>query len=167
MNIWEFLIKIQGIIGALLGVIVSLVTTYWLKYSGQIKTSVDDWDIYYMYQDEYHNNGVKTKNLSQAETVGFKLEIFFYNSSEVHKSLKNIVLNFGDDFKKEIITVVDLPPRKYVKKEVTKVYRKGIEEFTDMLGEEVYLVADYIERTFILTNKERKLKTKIGVVDFE
>jgi hypothetical protein len=29
------------------------------------------------------------------------------------------------------------------------------------------LVADYIERTFILTNKERKLKTKIGVVDFE
>ncbi|WP_416731380.1 hypothetical protein [Fictibacillus sp. JL2B1089] len=85
----------EGIIGALLGVIITLILTQVLKNWGGIKTYVLEWKVDFFKPDGY--GGRDTSFIDEASSASLYLNIEIYNGSEMPKILRDIKFSFYNE----------------------------------------------------------------------
>lgn len=89
LNIISIVKEFEGIIGAILGVIATLITTKCLESWGRLEYYIDNVIINYYSSDDY--GGYKgTQSMEDVEYIECEFRIEVYNSSDVIKPLKNI-----------------------------------------------------------------------------
>ncbi|MBD5023117.1 hypothetical protein GUF50_27610, partial [Xanthomonas citri pv. citri] len=92
-NIGEIISNFEGIIGALLGVIVTLILTHILKHFGQIKFYIVDFEIYFKTDnDGWGTNVMPSKD--EAKQIEIHSQIEIYNGAEIPKVLREIKFCF-------------------------------------------------------------------------
>jgi hypothetical protein len=93
----------EGIIGALLGVIVTLMLTQVLKHWGGIKTYILEWTKTFTWEDGW--GGQETTDINEAHTVKLNLQIEIYNGADVPKILRDIKFSLykGNEFLLSVI----------------------------------------------------------------
>ncbi len=102
----EILPKYDGIVGALLGVIVTMILTQWLKSFGKIRFYVIEKNIDFKKQKEGEIASYQIEcTKEEAETVSLKAKIEIYNGSEVSKILRDIRFVFYDEKKKKLLSI--------------------------------------------------------------
>ncbi|WP_252216107.1 hypothetical protein [Clostridium sp. VAP41] len=92
-NLITFISKFEGIIGAILGTVATLITTQLLKGLGKIKFYFYDFDIEY-YGENEHGITAIIEDISKAEECNYKFRLQLYNSSEIIKVLKDFQIEF-------------------------------------------------------------------------
>lgn len=85
--------EFEGIIGALLGVIITMLMNEYLKEKGNIKYYFDNLTINYKARGNYGNYMDVDKG-EDYEGVEYRLDIQLYNTSESRKILRDIKLQF-------------------------------------------------------------------------
>lgn len=108
-NIKEF----DGIIGALLGVITTMLMNEYLKSKGKIKYYFDNIDIRYMGTEEsgFYQEFGKEKDY---EAIEYTLNIQIYNTSESRKILRDIKIQLiSGEFIEETIPIDSSKTRSY------------------------------------------------------
>ncbi|AHF08574.1 hypothetical protein [Desulfitobacterium metallireducens] len=95
MGFGDFMIEYKAIFGTLLGTIVTLVTTHFLKSKGKLMFEPQNWSLrFYKFV-----TGVE-KEITSSEEASYALfnfELIIYNNSETPKSLKDIYLEIKDE----------------------------------------------------------------------
>lgn len=92
-NIGEIISNFEGIIGALLGVIVTLILTHILKHFEQIKFYIVDFEIYFKTDnDGWGTNVMPSKD--EAKQIEIHSQIEIYNGAEIPKVLREIKFCF-------------------------------------------------------------------------
>lgn len=105
-DIVTIIINFEGIIGALLGVIVTLILTQILKNSGRMRFYPIECEVIYeKTSEDGWSDRVRVENKEDAEYVSVKLKIELFNGSEVPKILRDIRLCFYAN-KKILLSVV-------------------------------------------------------------
>lgn len=89
----SFIKEFEGIIGALLGVIITMLMNEYLKTKGNIKYYFENLTINYMARGKYGNYSNVDKS-EDYERVEYGLDIQLYNTSESRKILRDIKLQF-------------------------------------------------------------------------
>ncbi|MCY8856472.1 hypothetical protein [Bacillus atrophaeus] len=92
-NIGEIISDFEGIIGALLGVIVTLILTHILKHFGAIKFYIVGFEINFISDnDDWGTNINSSKNEAMQAEIQSQIEI--YNGAEIPKVLREIEFCF-------------------------------------------------------------------------
>jgi hypothetical protein len=96
-DVLELIKDFEGIIGALLGVIVTLILTQLLKSVGKIRFYILDNHI--NLRGKINDWGIvaDTENLDEAEYIIATIKLEVYNSSEIPKILREVKLCFFND----------------------------------------------------------------------
>lgn len=99
MKIVDIIMKFQGIIGAVVGVVVTLVTTQLIKRIGKIYFDFYNWSFE---MGKWNRNTGKYEiinEVNQAESGKCFFEVNIYNGFDMPKALKNIKIRFdiGND----------------------------------------------------------------------
>ena len=117
MEIINIIKEFEGIVGALAGVIVTLVYTEYLKRRGKVVMYVVDKELKY---HTYDNVGAITKGKDGSDFYEFRIKISLdvYNGSELPRVMRNVLLEFFVD-KKCVHTVIP-------KDETTSRYTAGM-----------------------------------------
>jgi hypothetical protein len=102
----EYILDFQGIIGALAGVFVTLVTTHFLKNSGKLRVSIEDKKIDYYGQNQIGAIGM-IPEIEKADYMIISFVIVVYNPSEVQKHIDKITFELIGS-KNEILVETDL-----------------------------------------------------------
>lgn len=92
----QILQEYDGIIGAILGVIATLITTDWLNRKGKLNIYVMNWkDKYETYEDVGCFKGGKERT----DFYGYESEVILevYNGSNTQKIMRNVKTNFYKD----------------------------------------------------------------------
>lgn len=105
MNWVDVLIQFEGIIGALGGVLLTFIATYFYNNVGKINVEVIDFNIYFYKQDNWGNT-IETNQVS-AENMTIEFSLNLYNSSINPKPMKNIEASLINQ-QGEIIDVIQL-----------------------------------------------------------
>ncbi|EKQ56255.1 MULTISPECIES: hypothetical protein [unclassified Clostridium] len=92
-NLIAFISKFEGIIGALMGVVATLITTQLIKNLGKLYFYFYDYDIKYYGQNEYHIHS-EMDDLSKSNSCHYRVRMQLYNSSETIKVLKDMKIEF-------------------------------------------------------------------------
>ncbi|KIL35156.1 hypothetical protein SD71_16145 [Cohnella kolymensis] len=90
----------EGIIGAVLGVAVTMIVTFILKKIGKVYITVDDFDIKNYRFDSGYPKG--TVDYAEAEYVDISFEISFFNSSDEPRGFQDIKVVFYDSYRNVI-----------------------------------------------------------------
>ena len=154
MNFWEFLIRYQGIIGALSGVLLSLWITNWVRYIGNIGVLVDDWDVNFIWEND-HGEENSSKNYNPKHSaLRIEVELTFFNEAEVDHTLRDFNLVIGD---KEILLkgIINVPSRSYKKETISKDVNEDLYRFQEMKEKKAIIKAHYLDRNIILKTKEK------------
>lgn len=116
----------EGIIGAILGVIFTLITTHLLKGIGTIKIYFKDYSIEKHEKDQMgYTRRVKTTSLDSEELI-IIIELELYNSADVPKIMRNISMALYDK-NKEIFKVIPYDDdKKIVRPQYTQSYEADI-----------------------------------------
>lgn len=96
----SYISDFEGIIGAVLGVIVTLVTTHLLRFYGQVNIEINDVSVHYFKKDEYNENIHCDEE--EAEDIKIIFDVYFYNNSDVPKSLKCLSIQFCNSKKEKL-----------------------------------------------------------------
>lgn len=86
--------KFEGLIGALLGVTITLVTTHFLKHGKLIIYPIELKANFSKYE---HGYSKETLTIDDAEYASFDLDIEIYNSSDLPKALRQFKIQFYKD----------------------------------------------------------------------
>ncbi|APQ73946.1 hypothetical protein RSJ22_12105 [Clostridium botulinum] len=90
--------KFEGILGAVLGSVATLIATNLIKSLGKIKFYFYDYEIKYYGENEIGEISI-INDQSKAEYCSYKVRMQVYNSSEVVKPLKDFQIEFKSDDK--------------------------------------------------------------------
>ncbi|MCI3922509.1 hypothetical protein MO973_19950 [Paenibacillus sp. TRM 82003] len=113
----------EGVIGAVLGVAVTLILTFVLKNSGKLTIFPTENIIHYYNQDTYGQN--KDCKIEIAKFTSFDIVLDFYNGSEVPKVFRNLKIAF---YKDKTLLHEDVLEDKT--SERSTAYGRTMEEFT-------------------------------------
>lgn len=83
----------EGIVGALLGVIITMLMNEYLKSKGKIKYYYENIDIKYRGRDEY-GCYIEIGNEKDYENIEYEFKFQLYNTSESKKILRDIKIKF-------------------------------------------------------------------------
>ncbi len=169
----ETILKFQGVLGAVVGVIATLIVTHLLRHAGKIYIYFRNWDIKYFKVGEA-GGSLETSNLDETEYCSYSFEIEILNSSEVPKVLRDITIVFYDNNKKLIektpndestkktfvsgvkiglLKILNLPPKQLIYRKVSGNIKK--EELKELAKHrKVYFEA--------LTYKNKKIKKLVS-----
>ena len=91
------MLEIQGILGAVLGAVATLITTQLIRYIGKIRFYIIQSDLKFLnvYRDSvggFVDAPVNNKN--EANQVKIDTSIELHNNTEVHKSFKKYTIGF-------------------------------------------------------------------------
>lgn len=101
----EIIKEFNGIIGAVVGSVTTLIVTKLLKSTGKIHLYLKDWDVKNTIKNEFRERTyIKTTSL-EVESLYIKFKMDIYNSSEIPKIMRNIKIGFYDN-KKELFSVI-------------------------------------------------------------
>ncbi|MDU4889785.1 MAG: hypothetical protein E6344_07345 [Clostridium sp.] len=92
----SFIKEFEGIIGALLGVIITMLMNEYLKSKGKIKYYFDNFVIRYMATDNEGCYGSVEKEAAY-ESIEYEFNMQIYNTSESKKILREIKIQFISD----------------------------------------------------------------------
>lgn len=90
--------RFEGILGAVLGSVATLIATELIKNLGKIIFNFYDYKIKYYGKDEFGGTGI-IDNASKAQYCIYEIRMQMYNSSEVIKPLKDFQIQFKSDDK--------------------------------------------------------------------
>jgi hypothetical protein len=96
----------EGIIGAVAGVIFTLVITHILKNSGRVTSRVSKIQTQYSNYNKTNGNIGVVESLKKADHASIKFTVDFYNNSETHKALNKFKLLFIDENNKILFDLV-------------------------------------------------------------
>ncbi|MCF8002206.1 MAG: hypothetical protein K9K76_10165 [Halanaerobiales bacterium] len=162
MSLGEFVIKYQSIIAAFFGVSITLLFTYWIKYSGNIITKVYSWDVYF-YETNKHMDIIPSKHHDEYDVILADLEVIFFNETEIDKSLKDVQLVVGEKLIK-LKGTINLPSRQHTKVELHGSVKNNRNQVQNLVGINVKLQASYMDRNLLLRTKEKTIEKELGVV---
>ena len=94
----ELVEKFEGIIGALFGVIITMILTQWLKSLGKTRFYLVSSEFKYM-RDTVNDFGeTRSEHCEKVEADNLQINctIEIYNSSEIHKILRDVKFSFYD-----------------------------------------------------------------------
>lgn len=97
----KILSEFQGIIGATVGVIATLIVTSIIKNLGKIYIYFRGWEIKYHKMDGV--GGFITSKLEEASSCSYSFEMEIMNSSELPKTLRDIKVKFYDSDNKLLV----------------------------------------------------------------
>lgn len=151
-NVIDILLKFDGLIGAVLGVIATLITTEMLKKTGKLYVYVHE-ENFELYSGETDKFGgpLSVGEFEKASygLVRYKLQL--YNGSDIPKSFRNIQLKFSLQQKQPIyvvpkdeatrrtsgpitftdeLTVLNIPPKQFIEKDLKLKIGSEIKEFS-------------------------------------
>lgn len=95
-HVFLILKEFEGLIGAILGSISTLMVTHWLKNSGKLIFDVKHYNKNFYVQDDY-GQLIDAETLNEDGYAELSFEIDIYNTSESLKVLNNIHFEFIDD----------------------------------------------------------------------
>jgi hypothetical protein len=104
----------EGIIGAVAGVVFTLIITHILKNAGKVTSQISDVTTqFYNYHRSNGNSGL-VETLEEADHASICLTVDFFNNSESHKALNNLSINLLDEDKSLLQNIVpnDMATRK-------------------------------------------------------
>jgi len=86
----------DGIIGTILGVVATLITTDWLQHRGKLNIFIMKWTGKY---ETYYDVGCSHKGKEETDLYGYcnEFEIEVYNSSSIPKIMRNVKIEFYDN----------------------------------------------------------------------
>jgi hypothetical protein len=99
----EMITKFQGILGAIIGVIATLIATNFLKNLGKTYFYFHGWNIEYIKYDK--SGGREPSNLNEAEYCNYFFEMEIINTSENLKALRDIKVKFYNSNKLLLETI--------------------------------------------------------------
>lgn len=95
----EFLKEFQGIIGTILGVVVTLITTDIIRRFGKIDMHLSKYKMEFLKRTNNELGDVKDEVVNDFDDVdlfSYSFEVAFYNSSDINKSLFDVRIEFVD-----------------------------------------------------------------------
>lgn len=89
----DVILKFDGIIGAIAGVVATLITTEIIKSLGKVYFYFYDWSIEYYGKNEH---GITTivKDIDSSEYCCYELRMQIYNSTDEMKTIKDLQIEF-------------------------------------------------------------------------
>ena len=120
----DILLKFQGIIGALSGVLLALITTQLLKSVGKTYYYFSNWEG--NFYGNFNGRQGKTDIISEADSFKYSFKIQIYNSSEIIKILKDITIEIHNDKKIVKNVPIDTGKTEYRDNRYTKSYNLNI-----------------------------------------
>ena len=122
-DVLQVLNEFQGIIGAILGTVATLIVTDILKKKGKLKIYISKYNAKY---DSYKNAGCFSDGDEKTRLYSFSMKytIQVYNQSDSQKIMRDFHLVFKED-RQEIYSIVP-------KDEVTRRYSSHISSIDDM-----------------------------------
>ncbi|OMP67045.1 hypothetical protein [Domibacillus epiphyticus] len=88
--------KFNGVIGAVIGSMSTLIITHILKNTGRVYVNIAKAEKKYMRQEQGKQK-YAVYDINQATESDFVIDVEFYNSSEIFKSVKNFIVQFYDE----------------------------------------------------------------------
>ena len=95
----ELLIEFQGIVGAILGVVVTLITTDIIRRFGKIDIHMSKYKMEFLKRNSNEYGNVKDEvvnNFGDVDLFNYSFELAIYNSSDINKSLFDVKIEFVD-----------------------------------------------------------------------
>jgi hypothetical protein len=83
----------EGIIGTLMGVLLGWLITFLSQKIGRIYFYVNEWEFNFYTQNKL-NEEIVTNNIHDCHAAKYRLEADFFNSSNIHKGLRNVRVVF-------------------------------------------------------------------------
>ncbi|MET3699365.1 hypothetical protein SAMN05877753_1116 [Bacillus oleivorans] len=95
----------EGIIGAVLGSVITLITTHFLKKAGTITSNIIG--VEYDFRNyQINGQGKAVETVEMADHASIEINIDFFNNSESYKSINDLRVSLYDDNKQKIFEVV-------------------------------------------------------------
>jgi len=162
----ELLREYQSLLGALLAVIITLITTAIIRSTGRIYLVVKRCWVSPLKLEK--GSEFKVDSLKEAGLGGIDIDIDIFNNSEIPKNLRNIQIEFkikignksvcfkGESKHFASVNSLHIPPKNFASKELS--IRIEIEKFKliNEHGSKVYFKA--------FKSKRRKIRRKIGEI---
>ncbi|MGM0806503.1 MAG: hypothetical protein ACQET8_17315 [Bacillota bacterium] len=96
----------EGIIGAVAGVIFTLIITHILKNSGRVTSRVSKIKTHYSNYNETNGSIGVVETLEKADHASVKFTVDFFNNSETHRALNKFKLIFIDENNKILFELI-------------------------------------------------------------
>ncbi|MGE6261321.1 hypothetical protein ACQKCU_26225 [Heyndrickxia sporothermodurans] len=111
-EIFDLIKSFEGIIGAILGTLMTLIVTHTLRKTGKITSNIVN--IEFRYVNHGSRFGETVSTLSEADHASIEIIVDFFNNSESYKSVNDIEIRLCDNNDNEIQKIIpqDLDPRK-------------------------------------------------------
>lgn len=93
LNWLDIILKFDGIIGTILGVVATLITTEAIKHLGKVYFYFYDWSVNYYGENEYGLTTI-TKDINSSEYCCYELRMQIYNSTDEMKTIKDLQIEF-------------------------------------------------------------------------
>lgn len=145
MTVLDTIYQFQGVLGAILGSVTTLVTSQLLRNSGRIYFSLKSFQYEFEVcsDDEYEPHYLGVDDPFKAEYINFNVYLHVYNNSELDKVIKNPRLRFDFTEKTEVGNVIIFDrPKKIVSGILS--FKKGGEQgktFLNIPGKQMTEVA--------------------------
>jgi hypothetical protein len=99
--IFEDVVKLiesfEGIIGAVAGVVFTLIITHFLKNAGKVTSQISDVSTQFQNLDSSKGNRGLVESLEDADHASIYFTVDFFNNSESHKALNDFTVNLLDE----------------------------------------------------------------------
>jgi hypothetical protein len=95
----------EGIIGAVAGVVFTLIITHILKNLGQVTSNLYDVKPQFYNHHILSGNTGPVKSLEEADHATISFTIDFFNNSESHKAINNLSITLLDTIKNNLQTI--------------------------------------------------------------
>jgi len=100
----ELIKSFEGIIGAVLGSVITLIVTHILKKSGRITSHISE--VEYTFSNLENGFGKAVETVELADHASVELHIDFFNNSESYKSINDLMVSLYDDNNQKIYEVI-------------------------------------------------------------
>ena len=111
----------EGIIGAICGTVFTLFSQYILKNIGKIYFYINHYDIKEFEQNEYGETTYKNVNSFDVKNLRIIIDLELYNSSEIPKTMKNILICIYDK-QKSVFKITPYDNKNNDNKNITSNY---------------------------------------------
>ncbi|MDH5160359.1 hypothetical protein [Heyndrickxia oleronia] len=103
-EIFDLIKSFEGIIGALLGTLLTLIVTHILSKTGKVTSNIVKTNFEYL---NYHTGfGEPVNTVVEADHASIEITVDFFNNSESYKSINDIVIILCDNSDNEIHKII-------------------------------------------------------------
>lgn len=103
-EIFDLIKSFEGIIGAILGTLMTLIVTHILRKTGKITSNIVNIECRYV--NHGSRSGEIVSTLSEADHASIEIIVDFFNSSESYKSVNDIEIRLCDNNDNEIQKII-------------------------------------------------------------